>query len=591
VAASPNSNTDLEGRDSRGSWRGFGSALSSKLQGLGPARLGAEPRRAAALGTGEWTAPFAPWAQAMRSWLASTRVSEVEAEGEGEGSWRFLWRPALLGLVALVAVAVGCSLPSSPFKLEMPGTWFFGEPSSTANGPSHSFLLLGLVAVYGGLILLMRVWLGLYRALRRRPGAPVKYLALIFGLWTLPMLVVPPLFSRDVFSYAAQGEMMSHHINPYFYGPNTLGAGPYVNPVDPLWGNTPAPYGPLFLMVDGFFASASFHNELGTVVLLRVLELVGVCLIAWCVPKLARAFGRDPSQMFTLAVLNPLVALTLVAGAHNDAIMAGLLLAGLTAAKYKHPVWGVVLCTLAAAIKVPAEIGVIYIGWDWMGTGLPWRQRVRPVVTALLISGAIMIAFSIVSGLGIGWIGNLATPGTVRSWLAPATGIGMGVTWLAHAVGLQISQGGVLSVTRVLGLFSAAGASVYLLAVSDRIGSLKAIGLSLLLFVLLGPVVQPWYLTWGIILLVIVATGWLRTVLVALSVVSPFIGLPGGRTLLDQLIHSDPLAVAASLLVLLGVFVMPIGRWTRGRSDRGVQLVGDVDRSGDSNVPEPVLGT
>ena len=76
------------------------------------------------------------------------------------------------------------------------------------------------------------------------------------------MLVVAPIFSRDVFSYAAQGEMMSRHINPYDYGPYTLGAGPYPNPVDPLWVNTPAPYGPLFLMVDGFLASASLHHEL-----------------------------------------------------------------------------------------------------------------------------------------------------------------------------------------------------------------------------------------------------------------------------------------------------------------------------------------
>ena len=47
-------------------------------------------------------------------------------------------------------------------------------------------------------------------------------------LWILPLLVVAPMFSRDVFSYAAQGEMMSHHINPYNYGPGTLGSGPYV---------------------------------------------------------------------------------------------------------------------------------------------------------------------------------------------------------------------------------------------------------------------------------------------------------------------------------------------------------------------------
>ncbi len=56
-------------------------------------------------------------------------------------------------------------------------------------------------------------------------------------------------------------------------------------------------------------------------------------------------------------------------------------------------------------------------------------------------------------------------------------------------------------------------------------------------------------------------------VLVALSALSPFIGLPGGRTLLDELIHYNPIAVAAALLVLLGVLVAPIGRWSSSWAD------------------------
>ncbi|HVX20384.1 MAG TPA: polyprenol phosphomannose-dependent alpha 1,6 mannosyltransferase MptB [Acidimicrobiales bacterium] len=530
-------------------------------------------------------------AAAMRLEVAKVRLlppaflaGRVRPDADDADDWTFLRRPALLGFLALAAVAVGASMPSSPFKLEMAGTWFFGEPA--ADTTSTSFMLFGLVAVYGGLVLFARVWYGLMKALARRPGVPVRHLGWILALWLVPMLVVAPIFSRDVFSYAAQGEMMSHHINPYHYGPFTLGAGPYVNPVDPLWGNTPAPYGPLFLMVDGFLASVSFHHATATVVLLRLFSLAGVALIAWCIPKLARAYGRDPGPVYVMAVLNPLVLLTLVGAAHNDAVMIGLLLAGVTAAKYKHPVWGVVLCALAAAIKVPAALGIVYVGWEWMGTGVPWRQRVRPVVAAGLVAGAVMLALSTVSGLGLGWIGNLATPGTVRSWLAPATGIGMGVGGLLHAVGLQgVSTAGVLSVTRVLGLLGAAVASVYLLVNSDRIGGLKSLGLSLLLFVVLGPVVQPWYLTWGVILLAPVATGRLRTLLIALSVVSPFIGLPGGRTLLNELIHANPLAVAAALLVLLGVLLAPIGRWATAWRDAGDDLVPEADWPDDPVLP------
>lgn len=497
---------------------------------------------------------------------ASMLADRVQPGADEPEGWRFLRRPALLGFIALCAIAVGASLPSSPFKLDMSGTWFFGEPPP--GGSSESFMLFGLVAVYGGLVLLIRVWYGLMKALARRPGVPVRYLGWILALWIVPMLVVAPIFSRDVYSYAAQGEMVSRHINPYDYGPYTLGAGPYVNPVDPLWLNTPAPYGPLFLLMDGFFADVSLHHMLATVVLLRLSAVAGVALIAACVPALARSFGKDHGPVYVMAVLNPLIILMLVGAAHNDALMLGLLVAGVTAARYRHPVWGVLLCALAAAIKVPAAIGIVYIGWEWTGPGLSWRQRVRPLARAGAIGSAVVLGLSVVSGLGIGWIANLDTPGTVRSWLAPATGIGMLLSGVLHGAGLTgVPMATVLSGTRVLGLSAAAGLSVYLLFKSDRVGAVRAMGISMLLFVVLGPVVQPWYLTWGVVLLAPVAAGKLRAVLVALSALSPFIGLPGGRTLLDELIHYNPIAVAAALLVLLGVLVAPIGRWSSSWAD------------------------
>ncbi len=290
--------------------------------------------------------------------------SEEHAQPRG-----LVLRPALLGFVALLAISIGASMPSSPFKLEMPGTWFFGVPQS--GGASTWGVYFVLAAVYGGLLLLMRVWWGMTRLYARRPGIPVRQLMWVFGLWSLPMLVIAPLFSRDVYSYAAQGEMVSHHMNPYLYGPYQLGNNSFTAPVDPLWGNTPAPYGPLFLQIDGFFARITFHNELATIVLLRLLAYAGVLLIAFCIPRLARLYHRDGAELFTLAVLNPVVILHLIGGAHNDALMLGLLLAGITLAKEKRPVLGVILCALATAIKAPAAIGIIYIGWGWLGPSAP----------------------------------------------------------------------------------------------------------------------------------------------------------------------------------------------------------------------------
>src|SRR5271170_7661229 len=494
-----------------------------------------------------------------------TLTERVEAEAGDPEDWSFLRRPALLGLLAVVSICVGASLPSSPFKQEIAGTWFFGE----ADWPSTTLMLPGVVAVYGGMILFVRVWYGLFQTLRARGGVPIRPLAYMLALWILPLLVVAPLFSRDVFSYAAQGEMMSHHINPYHYGPGTLGSGPYVSGVDPLWLNTAAPYGPLFLMLAGWSASLSLHHALITVVLLRFESVAGVALIAYCIPKLARSFGRDPGPAFVLAVLNPLTLLALVGGAHNDAIMVGLLLAGVTAARSFHPVWGVALCALAASIKVPAAIGIIYIAWDWAGPFADWRRRARMLLRAGLVTVAVMGALSLVSGLGWGWIANLGTPGTVRSWMAPATGFGLLISGTAHVLGIGVGIGGVLTFTRAVGLLGAAAVALYCLRHRERLGMLGALGITMMMFVLLGPVVQPWYLTWGIIIVAPVVTGrWLYAVL-GLSAVAPFIGLTGGSDLLSELVRTDPASMVLAVMVLWAVAIVPLGNWTTSwRIDR-----------------------
>jgi alpha-1,6-mannosyltransferase len=495
---------------------------------------------------------------AVSNVLTGEGTSGMDADAQPRG---MVLRPALLGFAAMMAIAIGASLPSSPFKLELPGVWFFGVPST--NTPSQWGVYFTLAAVYGGLLLLMRVWWGMTRLYSRCPGVAIKRMVWVFVLWSLPMLVIAPLFSRDAYSYAAQGEMVSHHISPYLYGPNQLGNNSYTAPVDQLWGNAPAPYGPLFLQLDGFFARVTFHNELATIVLLRLLALVGVVLIALCVPRLARLYHRDGAELFTLMVLNPVTILHLIGGAHNDALMLGLLVAGLTAAKEKRPIVGILFCALATAIKAPAALGMLYVGWSWLGPQASVRDRIRPVVTAGLLGAGVLGFFSYVSGLGWGWVTILGTPGAVRSWTAPTTSLALLFTGIAHFAHIGVGLGGVLSVTRFFGLLAAGIAGVWLLLNSDRIGTLKALGITLLLFVALGPVVQPWYLSWGLILLAPVALGRLRSLIIGLSMVTAFIELPGGTQLLHSLVHGDPLLIVLTLLWILVVLTVPLATWER----------------------------
>ena len=484
--------------------------------------------------------------------------------GPFEG-WSFLWQPAVLGFVAMVLILLGGSFTNSPFKLDMAKTWFFAEPSVGAVGtPSETKLLLSIVLMYGGLLLLMRVWLRLAEVLKLHPGSSLKSLWWMLLIWASPMIIAPPMFSRDVFSYAAQGEMSHLHLSPYILGPFSLGSTPYVNPVDPLWGNTPAPYGPFFLWIDGTIDRFTRPDLLATVVGLRLLEVFAVAMIGYGVTLLARGMGRDPGEAFVLSALNPLVLLTLIGGAHNDAIMAAFLVVGIALAVRRHPVWGLIFISCATAIKAPAALGLAFVAWNWLGPRASLRQRIKPIAIASVVAAVTLCFWTFLAGFGFGWVDNLLSNGTVRSWAAPATGIGMALTNTLHAVGLHsISLTSVLSVTRLFGLLTAVAFTLWLLWNSGDRGWVRSLGLALILFVELGPVVQPWYLAWGLILLAASYEGREHFWLLALSITGPFIGLPGGRQLLSGLVHSNPLLIAVAVAIMGGVLLMPMGRWTQ----------------------------
>ena len=124
-----------------------------------------------------------------------------------------------MGFVATTAIFLGATQPNSPFTSKLPDSWYFGIPSrrrscrATHPAPGQ-WLFLGVVAVYGGMVLLIRAWYDIVQLTSGRPGIPVSRLAPVFVAWVLPLLVVAPLFSQDVYSYAAQGEMMTPRDQP-----------------------------------------------------------------------------------------------------------------------------------------------------------------------------------------------------------------------------------------------------------------------------------------------------------------------------------------------------------------------------------------
>jgi alpha-1,6-mannosyltransferase len=187
------------------------------------------------------------------------------------------------------------------------------------------------------------------------------------------------------------------------------------------------------------------------------------------------------------------------------------------------------LCVLAAEVKVPALIGALFIGWWWSGGAASWRQRLARIAAAILTAVALMAVIGLVSGLGWRWLDGLSNPGVVVSWLDPVTAVGLLLSHLAGALGSGDHSAAYVQSARAVGLALAAVVSIGLVLRSARVGGMQALGWSLLVFVLLGPVVWPWYETWGFVFLAVIAEGWTLRLLLVLSAVACFADLPSVR--------------------------------------------------------------
>ncbi len=477
-------------------------------------------------------------------------------------------RTALLGAIGTTALVVGSVLGGQSFETHLPGAWFFGMPGGLfgSAGTNNSVPpIASLALVFGGLILLTRVWVGLLRLLRAHPGFPVKRVVLVVVIWALPLMLAPPLFSRDVYTYAAQGEMMSHHINPYSYGPNVLGSTPFNNFGDPFWSGTESPYGPTFLSIDGVVDQASGHVFLVDLVLLRLLEVAGIAMIAAATPTLARSVKRDPAHAVLLGAGSPLVLLSLLAGAHNDALMLGLLMAGLAVAKRFGTIPGIILCALAAGVKSPAALGVLFLGWVWAGPGASTRRRIGHTVGAGLIALATMETAAVVSGTGWGWIRTSTTADASFTGVTPINLFARTVSIGSHVIQLPLSVLQVRPVFIVLGLALAVGLGVRFLIRAPQDGAVRNLGLTLLFLALLGPIVWAWYVTWGIVVLAAVAAGRMRTVVIAVSAFWAFAGVTSIHGIFQRLIHTFALTDLLLVAALLAIAIAPLAQFGTSR--------------------------
>jgi hypothetical protein len=385
--------------------------------------------------------------------------------------------------------------------------------------------------LYGGMIALTVAWLGLGRWARGGVLTP-RLLWVVGALWAVPLFLAAPVFSRDVYSYLAQGTILHLGHNPYHDQPVILahlGQPQVLAAVDPFWQHTTAPYGPLFLEFVSWIAGLTGSHVVLGAQLVKLLGLVGLILIAVCAPRLARALGHDPVRATWLAILNPLVLFALVTPGHNDLLMVGLMVAGVTLAVERRPLLGITVCALAATIKLPALLAVAFIAVVWARSEPAVAQRLRRLAWATLLTLAVFGVVTLVAGVGVSWVTStlFSAPARVKLAITPSSGLACTVATVTSAC----TKSGIATLQTVFrGVFGAL-TILLVLELLRRVRPTTLVrytGLALIALAWGGPAAWPWYFVWGLALLAAAPTA--RTVVWSLVIIvaGAFVVKPSG---------------------------------------------------------------
>ncbi|WP_430641009.1 polyprenol phosphomannose-dependent alpha 1,6 mannosyltransferase MptB [Couchioplanes caeruleus] len=398
---------------------------------------------------------------------------------------------------------------------------------------------LPILWVLGTAVLITAWWYG------RHVVPSTRWALVTAGLWFLPVLPFLPLGSADVYSYACQGYVQYAGGDPYATGVGEFGC-PWVSSVASSWVDSPAPYGPLFLLLAARVVAVAGDSLAAVVAGLRVVAVAGVALIAAGVPALARHCGIDPARATWMVLACPIVLVHLVSGAHNDALMVGLIVTGLAlaaagATPLRLAAAGAVL-GLAVGVKATAIVVVPFA----VLAALPADRRAlrdlwRP---AAAIGGGLLLltaALSIASGRGAGWVAGLLRSGDSVTWGSPSTAVGLVIEF---GTGLPA-----VPVTRLIGVALLAVLLVVLWWRARRSDPLGHAGLALAATVLCAPVFHPWYATWP--LAVLAATRSENRWLLGLCAFAATLTTPAGYNWALYTRIPGALVVTATLVTLL----------------------------------------
>jgi alpha-1,6-mannosyltransferase len=404
---------------------------------------------------------------------------------------------ALVGLVA--------SVPSSPFTPPLfPGARAPGILEDAAGLLGLDALSRDGLAVLGAAALFAAAGAFLYAlGAAWRGHLSLRRVVVVGILLHLFALAIPLFLSRDVYSYAIYGRMVSEHgANPYTVIPAAFSDDPVYPLVSVDWIDSRSVYGPAFTAISAGVTSL-FSTPATTVFGFKALAAVaGILTMVLTAAAARRAAPERTAFAAALIGWNPVIVFHGVAGGHNDALV-GLAVAGaVLLVLLRRELLATAALTVGALVKISAAVPLFVAAAAFafrQREGLRAREFLKHVGVGILVALPFVLPFMQAEDPTLGTL-ELTTR---QGWLAPSRFVLVTLRGAANAIGGEVAGDIVSVIVRLAFPLAFVWVMVVLLRHLargrerlDTVVVLGAMGWASLISLLVSPVLLPWYVAW-----------------------------------------------------------------------------------------------